>query len=176
MYIYDEEASAVNKAAIARNTETGSSVLSLNRMEGRQGDAMFYSRYEGPDGVFEFATHKEGGDRQVKAILPDPVFLGDISAEERRELRKKQWALRDELNILHKEIVNIHREMPLSMVLAEDLMRLVWTSSSHGGERTDCYITVGFLNGNPMAPRGQETPYLKLDQYAAFSVGINGKW
>lgn len=178
MYIYDKEASLANEgyASLSRNTVTGSSVLSLERSEGEQGDKIWFFRYENPDVTFEFATHTDSGDRQVKAILPNPVYDQDLTDEGWRALSKKRDALERELNINHFEIVRVEHPMPLDLELAADLMRLFWMAASHGGEYTHCNYAVGFANKDPKAPRGQATPYLKMDQDGVFSIGVNGKW
>ncbi len=177
MYVY--EFNEEKKTSVARNTETGSSICPAGT-EGYMADLVLVYHYDSPEIAFDFVIKNDRGFRQAEAILPDPDSYRGLSIDERaelwNELSDKRAELRDELNFWHDEILEIRHEMPLDLKVAEDLMRLVQTMSSNGHGKTAHKYVVGMTNRDPKAPRGQDIPYLKLDQNGVFSIGANGEW
>ncbi len=178
MHVYERNPELPG-GVIVRNTETGSSICPAGT-EGYMADLVLVYHYDSPEIAFDYVVKHDRGERQAEAILPDPVSYGDLSFDERAELRndlrRKRAELRKELNFWHDEILEIRHEMPLDLKVAEDLMRLVQTMSSNGQGKTAHKYVVGMKNRDPKAPRGQDTPYLKLDQNGVFSIGANGEW
>jgi len=163
------------KTAIASSAKTGATVQSLGYSDGYQGDAVHYYKYTSPYIDFKFGINFDHGSRIVNALLPlEQAKAMSQTGEAWETPFKRQEALRKALNVIHYEVVSVDYAMPLSLPLAEDFMRLLWSLRSHGGAATHANITVGFLNKDPNASWRSKPPYLRVDQTGVFHVG--GEW
>ncbi len=163
------------KTAIASSAKTGATVQSLGYSDGYQGDAVRYYKYTSPDVDFKFGINSDRGSRIVDALLPleQAKAMGQTGEAWQAPFRRQE-ALRKALNVIHYEVVSVDYAMPLSLPLAEDFMRLLWSLRSHGGAATHVNFTVGFVNKDSGESWGSKAPYLRVDQRGVFHVG--GEW
>lgn len=161
---------------VARSYVTGAELTFVER-EGFGGDAFSVYRYRSDTEDFEVCLKGEQGKRQALALLPGPKLWGDLTDEGWQDLSKRQDQLQRSLNIVHTQVTEVRRKMPLDLALAEDLLQLVWRINGNPGKRLfSANYTAGFLNSDPARRYGEKSPYLKIDQDGVFSINDSGNW
>ena len=173
MYIYDRGDETSH--GFARNSVTGAQ-LTYVRREGERDESCSVYRYRNDTEDFEVCLKWEQGMRQALALLPNPQHRGDLTDEGWWDLRKRRDSLADSLNILHLEVVEVRRKMPIDLPLAEDLLHLVWVVNRRDTVKGLYNYTAGFLNVDRDARIEKIRPYLKIDQDGVFIINDKGNW